>query len=215
MNHLTDSLIASQAFVFFAAGYETSSMAMANALYELALNQKMQDSLRDEIDQEYIKHGGNLTYANIKEINYLDKVFKEVLRKYPVGLSYMRKTMSSYTFNGTKVSIPKGQIIWIPFHAMNQDPSIYPEPDVFDPERFNEEAVRSRHPMAYLPFGDGQRNCIGSRFAVYQTKLGLIKILRNYKVEPCEKTQVSYAVNDRDVVLTPKDGIYLRIIKIN
>ncbi|XP_077276290.1 cytochrome P450 6B1-like [Temnothorax americanus] len=212
---LTDSLIVSQALVFFVAGYETSSMAMTNAFYELALNQKIQDRLRDEIDQGYIKHAGNLTYANIKEMNYLDKVFKEVLRKYPVGLFYARKTMSSYTFNGTKVSIPKDQIIWIPLHAMHRDPNIYPEPDVFDPERFNEEAVRSRHPMVYLPFGEGPRNCIGSRFAVYQTKLGLIKVLRNYKVEPCEKTQVPYAVNDKKLILAPQDGIYLRIIKIN
>ncbi|XP_071646279.1 probable cytochrome P450 6a14 isoform X1 [Temnothorax longispinosus] len=212
---LTDSLIVSQAFVFFAAGFETSSTAMTNAFYELALNQEIQNRLRDEIDQEYIKHAGNLTYANIKEMNYLDKVFKEVLRKYSAGLFFTRRTMSSYTFNGTKVSIPKGQIILIPWQDMHQDPNIYPEPDVFDPERFNEEAVRSRHPMVYLPFGGGPRNCIGSRFAVYQTKLGLIKILRNYKVEPCEKTQVPYAIDDKHFLLTPKDGIYLRIIKIN
>ncbi|XP_024892073.1 cytochrome P450 6B1-like [Temnothorax curvispinosus] len=188
---------------------------MANAFYELALNQEIQNRLRDEIDQEYIKHAGNLTYANIKEMNYLDKVFKEVLRKYSAGLFFTRRTMSSYTFNGTKVSIPKGQIILIPWQDMHQDPNIYPEPDVFDPERFNEEAVRSRHPMVYLPFGGGPRNCIGSRFAVYQTKLGLIKILRNYKVEPCEKTQIPYAIDDKHFLLTPKDGIYLRIIKIN
>ncbi|XP_077269209.1 putative cytochrome P450 6a14 isoform X2 [Temnothorax americanus] len=212
---LTDSLIVSQAFVFFAAGFETSSTAMANAFYELALNQKIQDRLRDEIDQEYIKHAGNLTYTNIKEMNYLDKIFKEILRKYPPGLFFPRITMSSYTFNGTKVSIPKSQLIWIPIYAMHRDSNIYPEPDVFDPERFNKEAVRNRHPMVYLPFGDGQRNCIGSRFAVYQTKLGLIKILRNYKVEPCEKTQVPYVVNDKDFLLAPKDGIYLRIYKIN
>ncbi|XP_077269211.1 putative cytochrome P450 6a14 isoform X1 [Temnothorax americanus] len=212
---LTDSLIVSQAFAFFAGGFETSSTAMANAFYELALNQKIQDRLRDEIDQEYIKLAGNLTYTNIKEMNYLDKVFKEVLRKYPPAFIYARKTMSSYTFNDTKVSIPKGQIIWIPIYAMHRDSNIYPEPDVFDPERFNEEAVRSRHPMVYLPFGDGQRNCIGSRFAVYQTKLGLIKILRNYKVEPCKKTEIPLVLLENNLIISPKNGVYLKIIKIN
>jgi len=73
----------------------------------------------------------------------------------------MRESTSNYTFDGTKVSIPKGQKIWIPNYAIQRDPDIYPKPDVFDPERFNEKAVQSRHPMAYLSFGDGPRNCIG------------------------------------------------------
>ncbi|EFN64023.1 Probable cytochrome P450 6a23, partial [Camponotus floridanus] len=72
---MTDGLITSQAFVFFVAGFETSSSAMSHALYELALNQQIQDMLREEI-QEYVKHGNNLTYEKIKKMNYLDKVFK-------------------------------------------------------------------------------------------------------------------------------------------
>lgn len=67
-------MIASQAFIFFAAGFETSSTAMTNTLYELALNQKIQDRLREEIDQ-YTKYD-DLTYENIKKMKYLDKVFK-------------------------------------------------------------------------------------------------------------------------------------------
>jgi len=74
----------------------------------------------------------------------------------------MRKSSSSYTFNGTKVNIPKNQTIWIPIFALHHDPHIYPEPNVFDPERFNEEAVQNRHPMYFTPFGHGPRNCIGT-----------------------------------------------------
>ncbi|XP_025073878.1 cytochrome P450 6B2-like, partial [Pogonomyrmex barbatus] len=73
---LTDNLIASQAFVFFLAGFETSSTTMSNALYELALNPKIQDKLRAEIDECYAKHGERLTYDNIKQLDYLDKVSK-------------------------------------------------------------------------------------------------------------------------------------------
>lgn len=217
MNNIefTDSFIASQAFIFFAAGYETSSTAMTNTLYELALHQKVQDRLRKEINEEYTKYGGSLTYENVQKMNYLDKVFKEILRKYPAGFFFTRKTTSSYTFNGTKVSIPKGQRIWIPIYAIYRDPDIYPKPNDFDPERFNEEAVRSRHPMVYLPFGDGPRNCIGARFGIYQTKLGIIKILQNYKIECCEKTQIPYVIDENIFVLSPKNGIYLRIIKVN
>ncbi|XP_011862715.1 PREDICTED: cytochrome P450 6B2-like [Vollenhovia emeryi] len=212
---LTDTLLTAQAFVFFLAGFETSSTTISNAMYELALNQKMQDKLREEIDELYAKCGQDLTYDNIKKMDYLDKIFRETLRKYPPVTFLMRQAMSNYTFNGTKVSIPKGQRVWIPIYAIQRDPDFYPKPDIFDPERFNEEAVQSRHPMVYQPFGDGPRNCIGSRFAVHQTKLGLIKMLRNYRIEPCEKTPIPYVNDPRSFLLAPKGGLHLKIVKLN
>ncbi|XP_012060475.1 PREDICTED: cytochrome P450 6A1-like [Atta cephalotes] len=211
----TDSLIASQAFVFFLAGFETSSTTISNVLYELALNPEIQDKLREEIDEVYAKHGGNLIYDNIKKMNYLDMVFKEILRKYPPGTIVMRQSTSSYTFDGTKVSIPKDQKVWIPIYAIHRDPNIYPKPDVFDPERFNDEVVQSRHSMSYLPFGDGPRNCIGARFAIYQSKLGLTKILRNYKIETCEETPIPYVNDPKAFILAPKGGLHLKMVKIN
>jgi len=78
-----------------------------------------------------------------------------------VATLVIRKSTSSYTFDDTRVSLPKGQRIWVPIYAIHHDPNIYPEPDVFDPERFSEEAVQSRHAMSYMPFGDGSKNCIG------------------------------------------------------
>ncbi|XP_036139076.1 cytochrome P450 6A1 isoform X2 [Monomorium pharaonis] len=205
---LTDSLIAAQAFAFFVVGFETSSTTISNALYELALNQNIQKILRKEIDEIYVKHGKDLTYDNINKMEYLDKIFK-----VPV---FVRKSISSYTFESPKVNIPEGQTIWIPVFAIHRNPNIYAKPDVFNPERFNEEAVQSRHPMSYLPFGDGPRNCIGSRFAEYQIKLGLIKILRNYKIHICDKTPIPYVNNPKSYLLfVPKDGIHLNLIKIN
>ncbi|EFN65184.1 Cytochrome P450 6a2 [Camponotus floridanus] len=212
---MTDSLIASQAFVFFLAGFETSSLTMSHALYELALNEQIQDKLREEIDQEYTNHDSNLTYEKIKKMNYLDKVFKETLRKYPVVTILIRQSTSSYIFDGARLDIPKDQKVWIPVLAIHRDPDIYPKPDVFDPKRFNDEAVQARHPMHYLPFGDGPRNCIGARFAIYQTRIGLVKILRNYKVEVCDKKQKPYIINPKATMLAPKHGIHLRITKIN
>lgn len=80
---------------------------------------------------------------------------------YPPAALIPRKTTSSYTFNNTKITIPQGTLMWIPVFAIHRDPDIYPNPDLFDPERFNEDAVAARHSMHYLPFGDGPRNCIG------------------------------------------------------
>lgn len=92
-----------------------------------------------------------------------------------------RKCNSNYTFNGTKVSIPAGTSVIIPLYAIQTDPKFYENPDVFDPERFNEDAVAARHPMTYLPFGDGPRNCIGKE--KYQNILCVCDydIMNNYQ----------------------------------
>ena len=211
---LTDSLLTAQAFVFFVAGFETSSTAISNALYELALNPEVQIKLRQEIREFYDKNDGKLKYDEIKDMTYLDLVFKETLRKYPPGPLLLRKSICNYTFEGTKVTIPKKTFVWVPIYPIHRDPDIYPNPDAFIPERFTEEAVASRHPMHYLPFGDGPRNCIGARFAVYQSKVGLIKILRNYKIDVCEKTMIPYQIDPAAFLLAPKGGIYLKITKV-
>lgn len=69
-------MLAAQAFVFFAAGFETSSMTISNALYELALNQEIQKKLREEIKEFDAKNAGDWKYETIKQMSYLDKVFK-------------------------------------------------------------------------------------------------------------------------------------------
>lgn len=79
---LTDILLTAQAVVFFVAGFETSSSTMAFSLYELAQNQEIQDKLRQEIRKVYEKNNGVLTYTDIKEMKYLDKMFKGINNKF-------------------------------------------------------------------------------------------------------------------------------------
>lgn len=76
-------------------------------------------------------------------------------------MSLMREAKEEYTFSGTNITIPAKQLVWISVYGAQLDPGIYPNPNVFDPERFDEENVKTRHPMYHLPFGNGPRNCIG------------------------------------------------------
>ncbi|XP_033229661.1 uncharacterized protein LOC117181207 [Belonocnema kinseyi] len=212
---LTDVLLVAQAFVFYAAGFETSATTMSNALYELALNSSIQEKLREEIQEELKVTDGKLIYDRLKNMKYLHKVFQETLRKYPPVSVLMRKSTEKYTFSGTTVTVPKDQRIWIPIYAIQRDPNNYPDPETFDPERFNDEAVQNRHSMLFLSFGDGPRNCIGARFAVYQTKVGLIQILKHYRVDVCEKTAIPYVNNPYGFLLQPVEGIHLKFSKVS
>lgn len=85
----------------------------------------------------------------------------ETLRKYPPGTRLRRRCLKNYKFSGTNVTIPKGVSVWIPVYSVHRDPKYYPKPELFDPERFESDAINARHPMAFLPFGEGPRNCIG------------------------------------------------------
>lgn len=211
---LTDSLLAAQAFVFFLAGFETSSSTTSNALYELALNHDIQDKLREEINEHYQTNNNEWNYENIKMMPILDAVFKETLRKYPLLTVLSRKSVEDYTFEDIKISIPKNTTVLIPVFGIHRDPNIYQNPEVFDIDRFKGEAASKIHPMHYLPFGNGPRNCIGGRFAIFQVKIALIKIIHGYKVDVCEQTVIPYQINPRAVFLTPNHTITLKVTKI-
>ncbi|KAK0077873.1 hypothetical protein PV325_001280 [Microctonus aethiopoides] len=212
---LTDELLAAQLFVFFAAGFETSSTTIGNTLFEMAMNPSIQSKLRTEINDELIRSNGKYDYESIHNMKYMNKVIKETLRKYPTVPFLTRRSLVPYKFAGTNITIPANTKIWISIFGIQRDPKYHPKPEVFDPERFNEENIKSRHEMAFLPFGKGSRNCIGERFAYMQMKVGLMKILKNHVVEVCKKTDKTYEIDKRGILLVPKNGIFLRFKKLS
>lgn len=85
----------------------------------------------------------------------------ETLRKYPPINFTVRRSTQSYKFEDINLTIPKGTTIWIPIFGIHYDSKYYKNPQVFDPERFNDQELNNRPQMSYLPFGLGPRNCIG------------------------------------------------------
>ncbi|XP_011705921.1 PREDICTED: probable cytochrome P450 6a13, partial [Wasmannia auropunctata] len=151
---------AAQSYIFFIAGFETTSMTLIFALYELAQHQDIQDKVHKEIDKILAKYN-DLTYDGVNEMTYLHKVISETMRKYP-PLPYLNRICTKeVVLPTTNIRVPKGTLITIPMLGLHRDPSIYPDPDKFDPERFNADEIEKRHPYTYLPFGEGPRNCIG------------------------------------------------------
>ncbi|XP_046586869.1 cytochrome P450 6j1 isoform X2 [Neodiprion lecontei] len=183
----------------------------------LDVQQFFMSSMKETIDYRMKNdfRRGDLVDMLIEIKNNPEKLDFETLRLRPPVVFHMRKAVTDYTFRGTNVTIPKGQKVWIPVWDIHQNPEYYPKPEVFDPERFTDDMRQARHPMTYLPFGDGPRNCIGARFAVYQTKLGLIKVLSNFKVDVCDKTHIPYKPDPKSFLLAPIGGVYLQFSKVN
>lgn len=83
--------------------------------------------------------------------------------QYPSVGYLIRDTKSNYKVPNSNIVIEKGVNIMISVYAIHHDPEYYPDPEKFNPDRFESEEVKKRNPMTWLPFGDGPRNCIGSR----------------------------------------------------
>nr|AFP20588.1 cytochrome CYP6AE47 [Spodoptera littoralis] len=177
-----DDLLVAQCFVFFAAGFETSSTTLSYTLYELAKHEEIQTKVLDEVDAYLARHNNKLNYDCVTELPYLEAVIDEALRFYPVLGMIPRELMEDYTMpDGTKLT--KGLRVHLPVFYLHHNPENYPEPEVFRPERFLGEEKRNINPYVYLPFGEGPRTCIGMRFAKMQMLAGLITMLKKYRPE--------------------------------
>ncbi|KAJ3656091.1 hypothetical protein Zmor_015192 [Zophobas morio] len=212
--NLTVNEIAAQSFVFFLAGYETSSTTMTFCLFELASNPDIQEKLRKEVQEVLEKHDNKLTYDAVMEMHYMEQVINETLRKYPPLPNLNRVCNKNYTVPGTNRVIEKGTTVLIPVLGIQHDPEYYPNPEKFDPERFSEVNKKKRHPCTFLPFGEGPRICIGLRFGMLQTKVGLSVLLKNYKFSINSKTQVPLKLTPTSFTLSPEGGVWLDYIKL-
>ncbi|XP_073846685.1 probable cytochrome P450 6a21 [Musca autumnalis] len=206
--------MAAQAFVFFLGGFETSSSTMGFALYELALNQDVQNKMREEINEAF-NDDGSISYETLHGLPYLGQVISETLRKYTIVPHLNRQALVDYVVPGNpKYVIKKGMPIFIPAYGMHHDPSLYPNPEKFDPDRFEPSAAKQRDTVEFLAFGDGPRNCIGMRFGIMQTRVGMAYLLRNFKFSVCEETEVPLQWSKTSFVLCSKNGIFLKVDKL-
>ncbi|XP_055632929.1 probable cytochrome P450 6a14 isoform X2 [Toxorhynchites rutilus septentrionalis] len=167
---LTIEEITAQVFFFFWAGFDTSASGLVCCLHELAMNPDIQEKVRSEIMR--VCDDRVLTYERVSSVEYLNMVIDETFRKYPPG-DLHRNILQDYQVPGSDLKLPANTMVIIPTFAIHHDPEHYPEPERFDPERFNATNRANRHPYVYLPFGKGPRYCIGMRFGLTQTTLWL------------------------------------------
>nr|QZM07459.1 cytochrome P450 monooxygenase CYP6TA1 [Lasioderma serricorne] len=208
---LTVGQIAAQAFAFFVAGFETSSMTMAFALYELAKNESVQWKAREEIER--VLDGKGLSFEAIQEMVYLDNILEETLRMYPPLPMLNRECIKDYEVKDVGLKLEKGTRLIIPILALQNDPDYFSDPEKFNPDRFNEENRKTIHTCTYLPFGEGPRNCIGSRFGLLQSKVGLAVLLKEFEFSVNQKTKEPLKMAARGSVLSAEGGIWLDVTR--
>ncbi|MEG4006842.1 cytochrome P450 [Microcoleus sp. Pol11C1] len=182
------------------AGHETTATALAWALYWIHYIPEVREKLLQELNSLDVK---NCDPAEISKLPYLNAVCCETLRIYPIlFFAFPRLLQAPMQLMG--YNIPQGMILSTCIYLVHQRPDIYPEPKRFKPERFLE---RQFSPYEYLPFGGGNRRCIGAAFAMFEMKLVLAKVLSRYSLELAETRPVLPV--RRGLTMAPAGGVRL------
>lgn len=204
---------AAHCVTMFLDGYETTSVTMHQALYELGKHKEVQEKLRKEIS-EHAEGDATLSFEDVMDLPYLNQVFYETLRLHPPLVLTTRVCSEDYEvkgFKGHNLVMKKGSSIWIPIPTIQRDPGEnglqkqvnkkhilfdnflehFPNPDAFIPERFNPEnggvkAFKDR--CVLIPFGDGPRVCTGMKFAYVQVKSALVEVVRRFEISVDKQT---------------------------
>ncbi|XP_071440746.1 cytochrome P450 4C1-like [Hetaerina americana] len=211
---LSDREIREEVDTFMFEGHDTTSMAICWTLFALANNPDVQEKAWEDVKMCW-KHkskteaGDELSQTNFfNDMPYLERCIKESLRLYPSVPVISRKLSEDLQMG--EYLLPADTIIHIHVSNIHRNPSIYTDPDKFDPDRFLPEAVNARHPYAYIPFSAGPRNCIGQRFAMLEVKAVVSAILYNFQLIPVEKPEDIVIM--ADLVLRSKNGIKIKFI---
>lgn len=176
-----DDVIA-QGFIFFLAGFSPSSRLLGFISHELTMNPEIQEKLRNEVDALTKNKGSDISYETLSKMKYMEIVISGTLRKYPPvavidSLYVERFTLPKSTPESREYTAEPNSLIWLPIYALHHDPLYFPNPEKFDPERFNYENKDKINPYAYIPFGVSPRKCIVNRFALIETKILVVHIL--------------------------------------
>ena len=171
-----------QMLTFLAAGYDTTSGMLMWTVYYLLKNPDALAKCYQEVDEVF---GDDLSTlpspAQISKLQYLLASMKEALRLWPVGTGFQVRPLADEVLGG-KYRVKKGQTIQILTPKLQRDPEIFPAPEAFDPDRFTPELEASRPPWAWMPFGSGQRACIGRHFSFFESQLLLGLILQRFRL---------------------------------
>ncbi|EJD4027816.1 cytochrome P450 [Campylobacter jejuni] len=167
--------ILDQVAMLFLAGHETTASSLTWTLYLLSLYPKEQEKAYEEITQ--VLQGGVVEISHLRQFKYLTNIFKESLRLYPPVGFFAREAKKDTQVRDKLIKKGSGVVIapWL----IHRHEEFWTNPHGFNPSRFEGEYKKD----AYLPFGVGERICIGQGFAMQEAILILANILKTYKLE--------------------------------
>lgn len=213
MSKLTAQEVGINTTVLIFAGFETTSIALNYVAFILAKHQDIQDKVRSEVTS-VLEEYGQLDFESVmRGLKYLGNVIDETLRLYPpVTVFTTRRALNDFEYNG--VTYKAGTCIMAPTLQIHMDPRYWPEPEKFDPDRFLPENVATRPTMAYQPFGDGPRNCVGRRLSLLELRYTMARVVEKFKMTLGESQKGRMDMKFFAMVSSPANGPYIKFERL-
>ena len=174
---MSDAQLRDEVMTLLLAGYETTASALAWTFYLLHQHPEVEARLVEEVER--VLGGRTPTFADLPRLSYATRVFEEALRLYPPAWLLSRVALQDDEVGG--YTIPRGTLVVVVPYVIHRHPDFWERPDHFEPDRFLPEHVASRPRFAWMPFGGGQRMCIGHSLAFMEAQLILAMTLQRYR----------------------------------
>eukprot|EP01112_Ceratiomyxa_fruticulosa_P010718 TRINITY_DN2846_c0_g1_i1.p1 TRINITY_DN2846_c0_g1~~TRINITY_DN2846_c0_g1_i1.p1 ORF type:complete len:478 (-),score=77.96 TRINITY_DN2846_c0_g1_i1:135-1568(-) len=177
---LTDIEILDQCRTFLLAGQDTTGSLLSFVVYFLGQYPEIEDKVIQEISTHFSDRSSPINYEDLNKLEYLTMVINETLRMFPTAPVVVRESKQDTTLGD--YFIPAKTVVRAPIEKIHRDPEFWGEnSEQFVPERWkNANALNNK---AYLPFGSGNRACIGMRFALMEAKIILIRVYQNFRFQ--------------------------------
>jgi cytochrome P450 len=215
IKHMSDVQLRDEVMTIFLAGHETTANALTWTFYLLSQHPDVEQRLYEELCVVLNNNNANQpgdcaarlpTIGDVSKLEYTERIIRESMRLYPPAWTIGRQALTDYVIH--KYVIPRGSIILMSQYVMHHNPKYFPNPEVFDPDRWTKEFKASLPRFSYFPFGGGIRGCVGEPFAWIEAILVVATIYRKWKIhhDPAHKVELKPLIT-----LRPKYGMRMRL----
>jgi cytochrome P450 len=196
---MSEKQLRDEVVTLFLAGFETTARSLTWGWYLLSRHPHVMDQLSAEVDT--VLGGRRPTLDDLFRLNYTRRVVDETLRLYPPTALLGRQIVADDVIGGYRV--PAGGIVMLAPYLTHRLPSVWPDPERFDPDRFLPEAVAVRPKSAYVPFISGPRVCLGNNFALMEMTLAFAMAAQRYRLMAVTDTEIGVAFRGSTCPLQP------------
>jgi cytochrome P450 len=177
--HMSDEDLRDELMAILVAGHETTSTTLDWVIVEACTRPAVMAKLRAEVDR--VVGRGPVRVEQLSRLVYLRAVINECLRLHPPVPSVGRFVAEDVEIAG--VHLPAGVVVSPSITLLHLDPSAWPEPRRFRPERFLDASTDRAN---LIPFGGGARTCLGKPFGMFQLQVVLATLLARFELRPVD-----------------------------
>jgi cytochrome P450 len=202
--HFTDKELLDELMTLIVAGFETSANTLNWVWYLIAGHPDVEARLIAEA-QEFLPNVSSVNAENAAAMTYTQQVLEEALRLYPPVWLFTRRSREEDELDD--YDVPPGTDIYLSPYILHRTEQLWPDPDSFDPDRF-EIGDTPKRDRSYFPFSLGPRRCLGEYFSFLEMKVHIGLLLARFRLERVSNADpvLELAINLRsknDILLRP------------